>query len=457
MKAIEGGAASTLMRLLASRQAKDPVFFFRVQFGKDGRLCNVFWRDSMMKEDYLLYHHVLIFDTTYRKNRYNLICGAFVGINNHWSNVMFGFAFLANEKQESFEWLFNVFNESMGTNTVPVTIFTDQDLAMKNAIDEVYKTSRHRLCQWHIQQNAISHFGIISSQRSESTNHAMGFPATKTTSLTEFYHIYEGTVKRWRDEEERKEFNCIRSTPTSVYPLVDLLQHTSQVYTIELFRLFEKEFVVAMGTRAVILSTENSILLYGVDPPGVSGSTHHVTFDCVNNMVECSCRKFQEMGMLCFHILRVFHMHSVTEISTWYILRRWTKFAKREVWSRILPTDMRRAVANGALNWRRSVMTKLYNLIAKCQNDPDARGIVDKLYSTTNDEVQQLFKDKISTEDTLPEPALDATAVLDPIRSVTKGRSKRKPSSVAKKKRSKKGSNNVASNAELYTTVPRLL
>ncbi|XP_074266204.1 protein FAR1-RELATED SEQUENCE 5-like [Silene latifolia] len=132
MKAIEGGDASTLMTLLASRQAEDPGFFFRVQFGKDGRLCNVFWRDSMMKEDYLLYHHVLIFDTTYRTNRYNLICGAFVGINNHWSNVMFGFAFLANEKQESFEWLFNVFNESMGTDTVPVTIFTDQDLAMKN-------------------------------------------------------------------------------------------------------------------------------------------------------------------------------------------------------------------------------------------------------------------------------------------------------------------------------------
>ncbi|XP_074310073.1 protein FAR1-RELATED SEQUENCE 5-like [Silene latifolia] len=134
--------------------------------------------------------------------------------------------------------------------------------------------------------------GILSSQRSESTNHAMGFQATKTTSLTEFYHIYEGTVKRWRDEEERKEFNCIRSTPTFVYPLVDLLQHASLVYTIELFRLFEKEFVVAMGTMAVILSTENGVLLYGVDPPGVSGSTHHVTFDCVNNLVKCSCQKF---------------------------------------------------------------------------------------------------------------------------------------------------------------------
>ncbi|KAH9622676.1 hypothetical protein KSS87_011392 [Heliosperma pusillum] len=523
MKSIEGGDASTLINLLTSRQAEDPGFFFRVQFGEDGRLCNVFWRDSMMKEDYLLYHDVVIFDTTYRTNRYNLICGAFVGINNHWSNVMFGFAFLANERQESFEWLFNAFNESMGLDTVPVSIFTDQDLAMNNAIEKIYPTTRHRLCQWHIQQNAISHFGllkhdrtfqnafnkclngcynenefeetwskmisdyglqknewfqrlyglkhkwstalnkyyfsagILSSQRSESTNHAIGFQATKTTSLTEFYHIYEGTVKRWRGEEERKEFNCIRSTPTSAYPLVDLLQHASQVYTLELYSLFEKEFVVAMGTRAVILPTEDPILVYGVDPPGVSGSTHHVTFDCANMMVDCSCRKIQEMGIPCFHIIRVFHMHSVFEIPTRYILRRWTKFAKREVWSRLLPNDMCRAVANGSLNWRRSLMTKLYNLITKCQNEPEARTIVDKLYTTANDEVQKLFKAKLIIEEPSSDLAPNSTTVLDPLRSVTKGRRKRKESSIGKKKSAKKSQQNAATHPQLYTPIPRLL
>ncbi|XP_074271856.1 protein FAR1-RELATED SEQUENCE 5-like [Silene latifolia] len=137
-KAIEGGDAATLVNLLTKRQAEDPGFFFRVQFNEEGRLCHLFWCDSMMREDYRLYHDVLIFDTTYRTNRYNLICGAFVGINNHWSNVMFGCAFLSDEKEESFQWLFNVFNEAMGDDLRPVSIFTDQDKAMTNALEAVF-------------------------------------------------------------------------------------------------------------------------------------------------------------------------------------------------------------------------------------------------------------------------------------------------------------------------------
>ncbi|KAK9689570.1 hypothetical protein RND81_09G067800 [Saponaria officinalis] len=161
MKAIEGGDAQTVIEMLQKRQAEDPCFFFRFKLDDNCRVTHLFWRDSMMKEDYLLYHDVIIFDTTYRTNKYNLICGAFVGINNHWSNVMFGCAFLSDEKTESFEWLFETFNESMGENVFPISIFTDQDQAMSNAIEKVYPMSRHRLCLWHILQNALSHFGSL--------------------------------------------------------------------------------------------------------------------------------------------------------------------------------------------------------------------------------------------------------------------------------------------------------
>ncbi|KAK9689486.1 hypothetical protein RND81_09G062100 [Saponaria officinalis] len=417
---IEGGDAATLINLLTSRQAEDPGFFFRVQFDEDRRLCHLFWHDSMMKEDYLLYHDIVIFDTTYRINRYNLICGAFI-----------------------------------------------------------YPATRHRLCQWHIQQNAISHFRSLKHDRTfqnvfnkclngcysetefegtwlkmikdyglddsawfkrlyniktkwctalnnyESTNHAMGFQASKTTSLTEFFDIFETTVKRWRGEEERKEFNCIRSTPTSVYPLVDLLQHASQVYTLELFRVFEKEFALATGTRAAILPSEDSVLVYRVDSPGAEGSSHHVTFDCDNNLIECTCRKFQVMGMLCSHIIRVLHIHSVPEIPPTYILRRWSKFSKADVWNRLLPNDMRRSAANDAINWRRSMLTNLNNLVTKCQNMVAARAIIEKICATANDEVQTLFRNLHMDDDQTRDEVQDG-AILDHVRCTTKGMSQRK-------------------------------
>ncbi|XP_074267111.1 protein FAR1-RELATED SEQUENCE 7-like [Silene latifolia] len=255
--------------------------------------------------------------------------------------------------------------ESMGEDVLPVTIFTDQDLAMKNAIKESVFNKCLNGCYSEAEfedtwRKMISDYGlhdsdwferlytlrekwctalnkeyfsagILSSQRSESTNHALGFQATKTTSLPEFFHIFESTVKRWRLEEERNEFNNIRAKPTSVFPMVDLLDHAAQVYTLNLFRAFEKEFGIAIGTRAIECTTEDHIKSYLVYPSGSDENPHHVTFDSSNLLIDCTCRKFQESGMLCFHSIRILHLRSVSGIPDRYISRRWTKFAKKEV------------------------------------------------------------------------------------------------------------------------------
>ena len=91
----------------------------------------------MIREDYKIYGDVVIFDTTYRTNRYNLICGPIVGINNHWNIVMFGYAFIADEKVESFYWVLPNFKKVMNDKS-PTLIFTDQDDAMSKAIKNVY-------------------------------------------------------------------------------------------------------------------------------------------------------------------------------------------------------------------------------------------------------------------------------------------------------------------------------
>jgi hypothetical protein len=104
----------------------------------------------------------VVFDTTYRTNKYNLICAPFVGVNHHWKNVMFGCAFFLDETIDSFKWLFNSFLESIG-NRSPVTIFTEQDQAMSNAIKKVFLDTHHRLCLWHIAKNAPSHLGELNA------------------------------------------------------------------------------------------------------------------------------------------------------------------------------------------------------------------------------------------------------------------------------------------------------
>nr|GMC80145.1 protein FAR1-RELATED SEQUENCE 5-like [Ipomoea batatas] len=81
--------------------------------------------------------------------------------------------------------------------------------------------------------------GTLTSQRCESTNHAIWFNAKKTTSLMQFYKIFKETVKRWRSNEEQDEFQASTSYPTSILPMTGLLKHADEVYTKALFKDFE--------------------------------------------------------------------------------------------------------------------------------------------------------------------------------------------------------------------------
>ena len=118
---------------------------------------NFFWRDGRSRVDYDCFGDVMVFDTTYCTDRYNLICAPFVGVSHHWQNVIFGCAFLLDETIASFKWLFKSFLDSIG-NRSPITIFTDQDQAISNAIEEVFLNTHHRLCLWHISKTAPSNF-----------------------------------------------------------------------------------------------------------------------------------------------------------------------------------------------------------------------------------------------------------------------------------------------------------
>ncbi|XP_056685511.1 protein FAR1-RELATED SEQUENCE 5-like [Spinacia oleracea] len=307
MKQIDGKDSQTLVNKLYNLQPIDPEFFFRVRLNDEGKVECLFWRDSLMREDYKIYGDVLVFDTTFRTNKYNLICAPFLGINNHWKNTMFACAFIGDETTEYFVWVFETFLKAMGGKH-PVSIFTNQDAAIAAGIEHVFPSSRHRLCLWHLSKNANSRFGlfktdknfknafykclsrcitpnnfeetwksmintfklenddwfnrlyglkekwcttlskdffsagILSSQRSESTNHVVAFKANKSTTLTEFYSIFQATINRWRKTEEKDDFDCTRGIPTSELSMSAILKQAANVYTITLFRDFEEEF-----------------------------------------------------------------------------------------------------------------------------------------------------------------------------------------------------------------------
>jgi hypothetical protein len=69
----------------------------------------------------------------------------FTGVNHHMCSIFFGAAFLANEKIESYVWLFQTFLRAM-RGKAPAFIVTDDDASIRAGIANVLPNTVHRLC-----------------------------------------------------------------------------------------------------------------------------------------------------------------------------------------------------------------------------------------------------------------------------------------------------------------------
>ncbi|KAL4304329.1 hypothetical protein GQ457_10G016650 [Hibiscus cannabinus] len=396
MMVIEAGDGQSLLNHFKVRAAEDPMFFYTVQVDQENRMTNFFWRDGRSRIDYDCFGDIVVFDTTYRTNRYNLICAPFVGINHHRQTIMFGCAFLLDETAASFTWLFKSFLQSMG-NQSPKTIMTDQDHAISKAIGEVFPDSCHRLCLWHISKNANSHLGslntnggfrslfhkcmqgcesetefeetwtkmisdhmlqdhrwlnslykcrekwstafsidifssqIKSSQRAEVTNNVLHGISKATTSLMEFILEFENLVARWRSFEGEKDFQCKNGSVTCAIKNCGILVHASEVYTHEIFKCFQKEFLDGIPLTWREVGQDGTIHTFKVLLEENISKEQIVKFDTFTMEIHCSCKKFDFCGYLCSRALRILSVTNLKKIPKQYISKRWTKDAKKNV------------------------------------------------------------------------------------------------------------------------------
>ncbi|KAL3515006.1 hypothetical protein ACH5RR_021908 [Cinchona calisaya] len=154
------GDTGGLLEYLQRMQLDDPNFFYAIQVDEDDLITNIFWADAKMRTDFAHFGDVVCFDTTYRKHRDGRPIALFVGVNHHKQTTIFGAALLYDETVKTFEWLFDTFSWAMMEKT-PRTILTDQDGRMAAALASQWPVTYHRLCIWHIYQNAAIHLNDV--------------------------------------------------------------------------------------------------------------------------------------------------------------------------------------------------------------------------------------------------------------------------------------------------------
>ena len=150
-----------------------------------------------------------------------------------------------------------------------------------------------------------------------------------------------------------------------------------------------------------------------------------------NVNVKCTCKNFEECGWLCCHYLRILDNHSIEKIQEKYILTRWTKSAKKDVWEKMFNNQDPYGKDNDkhqrllALQWRHNMGRKMYNFVLKAQYNNDARRVVEYLCNKAYEEVQKLLEDSMQEQPSQPIVSGTEILVLDPNKSVTNGRKKR--------------------------------
>ncbi|XP_024636609.2 protein FAR-RED IMPAIRED RESPONSE 1-like [Medicago truncatula] len=186
------GDAEAIQNYFVRMQRRNSEFYYVMDVDDTSRLRNVFWADARCRAAYEYFGEVITFDTTYLTNKYDMPFAPFVGVNHHGQSILLGCALLSKEDSITFSWLFTTWLECM-RGRAPQAIITDQDRAMKNAVEDVFPKARHRWCLWHIMKKVPEKLSRLSNY--ESIKILLHDAVYDSLSISDFMEKWEKMIE----------------------------------------------------------------------------------------------------------------------------------------------------------------------------------------------------------------------------------------------------------------------
>lgn len=153
-----------LLRMCKNIKDKDPNFRYEFTIDANNRLENIAWSYASSIQAYEVFGDAVVFDTTHRLTAFDMPLGIWVGMNNYGMPCFFGCALLREENTLSFSWALKAFLGFMN-GKAPLTILTDQNMCLKEAIAIEMPSTTHALCIWMIVAKFPSWFNAVLGER----------------------------------------------------------------------------------------------------------------------------------------------------------------------------------------------------------------------------------------------------------------------------------------------------
>ncbi|XP_019163433.1 PREDICTED: protein FAR1-RELATED SEQUENCE 5-like [Ipomoea nil] len=327
-------------------------FFFDYHLDEENRLARLFWADPIGRGSFSCYGDVISFDATYSTNRYSLVFVLFTGVDNHKRCITFAAGLITKEDVESYSWLLERFIGAMGKP--PLCAVTDQDPAMKIAMDQVIPECRHRYCMWHIMTKVSEKVGpelaknevfrkslndIVWNERISSSDFEVQWQLLmEECNLSEHRWFRKLFAERehWipaffsdlpmsglRHKQAKLDAQCEGYLPEFKTPLA-LERDIAKLFTLAIFYDMQPEIDAACFYCEVVDIRKDGTDIY-YDITGDSTTTYTVHYKPDGCIAFCSCKMFQRMGLICRHMFLVFKGAHLEQLPSQYIMDRWRK------------------------------------------------------------------------------------------------------------------------------------
>ncbi|KAF7824447.1 protein FAR1-RELATED SEQUENCE 5-like [Senna tora] len=178
--------------------------------------------------------------------------------------------------------------------------------------------------------NIVFTLGIQSTQLSESLNVDFKRCLKPNIDIIEFLKNFERVVEDKRHNELKCEFESRQKLPKLKCEFSPMLKQVAEIYTPTIFDLFQDQFDMFQACSIKHKNEVESCFEYVINVIDQEGE-FRVLFHPLEKALSCSCRKFENCGILCCHALKVLDTNEIKTIPNRYILKRLTKDARSGV------------------------------------------------------------------------------------------------------------------------------
>ncbi|CAI0541997.1 unnamed protein product [Linum tenue] len=127
-------------------------YFIECEFDDQRRVTRLFLCHPESIRMLLAWYFVVLIDSTYKTNKYKQPLVQLIGVSPVKKNFNIGFALISDETKETYAWVLMQLKIVLGDRT-PVAFVTDKAGGLGVSLQQIFPSSAHLLCVWHMKKN----------------------------------------------------------------------------------------------------------------------------------------------------------------------------------------------------------------------------------------------------------------------------------------------------------------